>query len=320
MTGDAKDPLVTVICPTYNSRATLQYALRSVLNQDFADFEVRVMGDACTDGTEEVIKQLNDPRLHWFNLAENSGHQFAPNNEGLRRARGKYVAFIGHDDLWFPWHLSRLVAHLEQTGADFAHDLVASAGTNGIEGVYGAPHAGAGYARIYFPASSWLHRRELREEVGFWKNPKDLAWASDYDFTRRAAEAGKKFVFLPSLGVLKFHSRAWAFYSRTAEPPQKNPLDSILENPAQLHEKILTELAAQYAQCSQWNEKKPLRLALSETKLAAKDALKAGLRELTYLYGHDRWPLGPLLRRRMRRIRSRQRTERGLPPLTGDGL
>ena len=45
MTGDAKDPLVTVICPTYNSRATLQYALRSVLNQDFADFEVRVMGE-----------------------------------------------------------------------------------------------------------------------------------------------------------------------------------------------------------------------------------------------------------------------------------
>ena len=89
MSNDSKNPLVTVVCSTYNSKATLRCALRSVLNQDLADFEVRVMGDACTDGTEEIVAELNDPRLHWFNLLENIGHQYGPNNAGLRSARGR---------------------------------------------------------------------------------------------------------------------------------------------------------------------------------------------------------------------------------------
>ena len=105
--ADASDnPLVTVVCSTFNSKATLRCALRSVLNQDFTDFEVRVMGDCCTDGSAEIIKELSDSRLHWFNFPKNTGTQSEPNNEGMRRARGKYIAFIGHDDLWMPWHLS----------------------------------------------------------------------------------------------------------------------------------------------------------------------------------------------------------------------
>src|ERR1039458_3377234 len=94
MSDDSKNPLVTVVCSTYNSKATLRCALRSVLNQDLADFEVRVMGDACTDGTEEIVAELNDARLHWYNFPQNTGSQSEPNNEGLRRARGRYVAFI----------------------------------------------------------------------------------------------------------------------------------------------------------------------------------------------------------------------------------
>src|SRR4051794_21497299 len=99
-----ESPLVTVICPTYNRKATLEWALRSVLNQGLNGFEVWVIGDGCTDGSEEVVIALNDPRLNWLNLPVNTGSQTEPNNEGLRRAQGRYISFIGHDDLWFPWH------------------------------------------------------------------------------------------------------------------------------------------------------------------------------------------------------------------------
>src|SRR5450432_3060085 len=320
MTDDSKNPLVTVICSTYNSKATLRCALRSVLNQDLADLEVRVMGDACTDGTEEVVGELNDARLHWFNFLQNTGSQSEPNNEGLRSARGRYVAFIGHDDLWFPWHLSRLVQRLEQTGADLSHDLVASVGPTGMEGVYGPPHPRSGYRRVYFPTSSWLHRRELAAQVGFWRKPDELSWAIDYDFTRRAAEQGKKISFLPSLGVLKFHSLVWKFYARAGEPPQARWLESILSSPAQLNEQVLAELAALCAPQFQDQDKKPLGLAWDETKTAAKGAGKALVREMIHWYGHDRWPVGPLLRRRMRRLRSRQRVIRGLPSLKDRNL
>lgn len=308
------DPLVTVICPTYNRRTLLRCALRSVLNQDFSDFEVRVTGDGCTDGTEEVIAELNDARLHWFNLPKNTGSQSEPNNEGLRRARGKYIALIGHDDLWMPWHLSRLVKHIEAERADFAHDLLASIGLNGVENVYGPPHPRSGYGRVHFPPSCWLHRREFAEQIGFWRNPDEISLPIDYDYVRRAAEAGKKFTFLPSLGGLKFHSTTWKTYAPKDELPQEHWLESILKSPVQLNEQILTKLAALSAFHYQDNDKKPLNLAWHEAKAAGKTAAKSLIRELIYLYGQDRWPVGPLLRRRMKRIRSRQRPARGLPP------
>ncbi len=118
--GSASAPLVSVIVATYNSRATLVYALDSVRGQDFQDFEVWVVGDACTDGSHEVVEALGDPRFHWINRETNSGTQSGPNAEGLRRASGRYVAYLGHDDLWFPWHLSTLVAAIERDSVESA--------------------------------------------------------------------------------------------------------------------------------------------------------------------------------------------------------
>src|SRR5437868_14041415 len=107
-----------------------------------------VIGDACSDDSEQVVSQINDQRLHWFNLPRNTGSQTGPNNDGLRRSRGTYVAFIGHDDLWLPWHLSRLVGHIKDTGADLVHDLVASITLNGAEHAYGPPPPGLDYSRL----------------------------------------------------------------------------------------------------------------------------------------------------------------------------
>ena len=92
-------PLVSVVVATFNSRLTLACALDSVRRQSHQDFEVWVVGDACTDGSDTIVAALGDPRFHWTNLPWNSGSQAGPNNEGLRRARGRFVAYLGHDDL-----------------------------------------------------------------------------------------------------------------------------------------------------------------------------------------------------------------------------
>jgi glycosyltransferase involved in cell wall biosynthesis len=286
------------------------------LNQEFKAFEVEVIGDGCTDGSEEVARALNDPRLHWYNLPRNTGNQSEPNNEGLRRARGRYVAFIGHDDLWFPWHLERLVAHAEKTSADLVHDLAASMTPEGVEAAHGAPNPQSGYSRIYVPTSSWLHRRELANEIGFWRDPDKLAWPIDFDFTRRAAIAGKKMKFVESLGVLKFHSANWKLYSRTGTPPQQACWEEMLESSTKLSERILTQLATRYAHICQFQDKIPFSLAWRNARTGARSALKAAVRDLVYGYGHDRWPAGPLLRQRARVLRSRFRVVRGLAPLT----
>ena len=99
-------PRVTVIMATYNWSAVLPYSIGSVLRQTFTDFELLVIGDGCTDDSEQVVTSIGDPRVHWINLPRNTRHQSGPNNEGLARARGEFIAYLGHDDLWLPHHLA----------------------------------------------------------------------------------------------------------------------------------------------------------------------------------------------------------------------
>ena len=108
-----KSPIVTVIIPTYNSSGTLRLSLETVLQQDFTDYEIWVIGDNCSDDSEAVVMSFRDKRVQWINLSVNSGTPSVPRNEGLRRARGRFIAYLGHDDLWFPWHLSQLVDCIE---------------------------------------------------------------------------------------------------------------------------------------------------------------------------------------------------------------
>lgn len=314
MSGASQSPLVTVITATYHSSATLRQAIQSALAQEFRDFEYLIVGDGCTDDTEAVVGEFADPRIQWINLPANSGSQAAPNNEGLRRARGRLVAFLGHDDLWFPWHLSSLVRHIETTGADMVHDLVFNIGPTGVLDANGPPHELESYRSVYFPTSTWLHRKTLSDEVGGWADPERLGWPIDYDFTRRVSAAGRRIEFLASLGVLKFPSLCWANYGRAARlEPRQACLDELIRSPDALSRRLLTQVAVRHAQLTQQGRRRTVRREWPEFIRAAGELFKAVLRAGVEGYGPDRWPVGPLLRRRFRRIRRTIRLRRGLP-------
>ncbi len=132
-------PTVTVVIPTYNSSGTLRLTLETVLGQDFTDFEVWVVGDGCTDDSEAVISSFRDKRLHWVNLLKNSGTPAIPRNEALRRASGRFVAYLGHDDLWFPWHLTGLVDCIEKSSSDFVFSLGLILDPKGVVGSFTLP-------------------------------------------------------------------------------------------------------------------------------------------------------------------------------------
>src|SRR5450755_911398 len=144
MCGDLP-PLVSIVIATYNYSGVLRCAIRSALGQTFQNFELLVIGDGCTDDSETVTASFGDTRIRWHNLPRNSGYQAAPNNTGLAMARGRYVAYLGHDDLWLPNHLECLVRTIQQTGADVAYSLAIMIGPPGspVRVLTGATKSGA---------------------------------------------------------------------------------------------------------------------------------------------------------------------------------
>jgi glycosyltransferase involved in cell wall biosynthesis len=105
-------PKVSVVIPTYNRKDILVETIQSVLDQSFNDFEILVIDNGSTDGTEHVIKEIKDNRIHyhWMNP---TGRPAFPRNVGIRMAQGEYVAFLDSDDLWLPEKLEKQVAFLE---------------------------------------------------------------------------------------------------------------------------------------------------------------------------------------------------------------
>ena len=85
-------PLVSIILATYNRSPVLAHAIESVRRSTLTDWELIVVGDGCTDDTAAVVASFDDPRVTFINLPRNVGEQSGPNNEGLRLARGRYIA------------------------------------------------------------------------------------------------------------------------------------------------------------------------------------------------------------------------------------
>lgn len=194
-------PRVSVIIATYNWSSVLRHAIASVLRQTMTDFELLVVGDGCTDDSADVVAATGDPRVQWINLPENSGHQSAPNNEGLRRARGELIAYLGHDDLWLPHHLDASLHGLARGDADISCALVARVGP---ESAYVWPSLTDVNRGLFPPPAGIVHRRTVTERLGGWRDYRTIEAAPDADLWRRAAAASIPFTLVPRLTAIKF--------------------------------------------------------------------------------------------------------------------
>ncbi len=106
-----RSPLFSVVVPAYNAERFLPTALGSVYRQTVQDFEIVVVNDGSTDNTEEILKREQDPRLRV--VTRENGGECVARNQGLREARGKYIAFLDSDDAWLPNHLEQALSFLE---------------------------------------------------------------------------------------------------------------------------------------------------------------------------------------------------------------
>jgi GT2 family glycosyltransferase len=194
-------PRVTVIIATYNWSTVLPYAIDSVLDQTMRDFELLVIGDGCTDDSEQVVTAVRDPRVRWINLPAHTGHQSGPNNRGLQEGKGDFIAYLGHDDLWLSHHLQCTTEKLDETGAAFAHSLLVRVPPDRNVGMPVLPKPQFGHGG---PPSCTVHRRSVTEKIGGWNDYRNLRIPPETDFFYRAQAVGFHAVFVPRLTVIKF--------------------------------------------------------------------------------------------------------------------
>jgi glycosyltransferase involved in cell wall biosynthesis len=202
----ADPPLVSVVIATYEWPEVLRWAIASVRAQRYPRWELIVVGDGCGEESEALVASFGDARIRWHNRATNSGSQSLPNNDGIALARGELVAYLGHDDLWTPDHLARLVAAQRRAEADVAFSLTEVIGPpgSGMRNVSG--FLPGGYRGGHLPPSSLLHRRALVDRMGGWRDYREIEQPPDTELLERAHRAGAAFACSWALTAFKLPS------------------------------------------------------------------------------------------------------------------
>jgi glycosyltransferase involved in cell wall biosynthesis len=200
----SNEPIVSVIVPAYNARATICETLHSVLQQTLRDIEVIVIDDGSLDDTLAQIATLNDPRLKVFSGA-NQGHSGA-RNRGLQEATGEFISFIDADDLW-------TIDKLEQQRLALYHHPTAGVAYSWTQCIDAAGKRLYDVPPIQFEGDVWqalllgnfltsgsniLIRRSVAEAVGYFNTK--LSKAEDWEYFLRLAQQ-THFVLVPAYQI-----------------------------------------------------------------------------------------------------------------------
>lgn len=113
---------VSIIIPTFNRAYCLRRTIQSVLDQKFQDFEIIIVDNYSTDNTDEVIESFKDERVILLKV-KNKGIVAVSRNLGIKKATGKFIAFLDSDDWWLPNKLQSCIDALSNELDLVYHDL-----------------------------------------------------------------------------------------------------------------------------------------------------------------------------------------------------
>lgn len=104
-------PLVSVVTAAYNAENTIRGSIESVLGQDYGNIELIVVINGCTDGTENIVKEIqaHDDRI---NIIYSQKGKVPARNAGFIASRGSVIALNDADDIWLPNKLSKQIEAL----------------------------------------------------------------------------------------------------------------------------------------------------------------------------------------------------------------
>jgi len=196
-------PIVSIIIPVWNGAAVLPEALRSLQAQTFGDFEALILDDGSSDDSVAIVREFSrhDPRF----IPVSRAHSGLPvtRNFGIRQARGEFIAFLDHDDVWLPEKLQRQM-ELFQTHPRANFSFTNFFYWDGVRDLYAfypshrpLPEGNAARQLVFacvFGMSSIVVKRQFLFQTGLFREEVD--YCEDWDLWLRMAEAG-----LQAIGV-----------------------------------------------------------------------------------------------------------------------
>lgn len=192
--------LISVIIPTWNRKDDLINAINSVLNQSYKNIEILVCDDGSTDGSKKAVKLLNDKRIRWI-PGVRKGLPAAPRNNGIRNAKGDFLAFLDSDDIWLPDKLSSQI-EIYSINKNLNFILTSNAillksnlhlqTDNFFKSIHQSNFSLENllYDNKVITSSVMLHK-SIQKKIGFFPESKNLRAYEDYAYWLRAATVGK---------------------------------------------------------------------------------------------------------------------------------
>jgi glycosyltransferase involved in cell wall biosynthesis/FMN phosphatase YigB (HAD superfamily) len=190
--------------PAYRHAAYVGTAIRGVLTQTLDDWELIVIDDASPDATWEVIQGFSEPRLQAIRHDVNRGVHHTI-NEGLKLARGEYLAILNSDDVYYPERLARTIDRLEMSQIDLLGTDIDLIDENGLVvrdpghwwiqwyGQLKRVYQETGdllhvllAGNVFITTSNFVFRRRVFEVLGGFR---DFRYVHDYDFLLRGLAA-----------------------------------------------------------------------------------------------------------------------------------
>ncbi len=210
-------PRIAVVIATYGKTDTLRLAVESALRQRYPDFRILIIVDG-NPGQFAALRELygGDDRIALHDLARNSGEQSGPNNVGVALSDAALIAFLNHDDLWFPDHLTILSEAMLMRHADLAFSQAAGVFPKGRPlassddcAFYLMSRVPGGRYRPHYSfvgVTNVLVRRQTFDALGGLRAARDCWLESSQDFLIRALRAGARFAYADQFTSFAIHS------------------------------------------------------------------------------------------------------------------
>lgn len=196
-------PRVSVVIPAWNAAGFIEKTLDSVKAQTFGDYEILVTDDGSKDATKEVVDAwLRTHSVQGSCIRQENKKIAAARNTAMKAAKGEFLAFLDHDDFWYPEKLSKSVKAFDENPSAVLVGSHIEAKKDGrlVSLLKKGPAVPGMYERLLFEGNSVapsaaVVRRESALAIGGFREDPRLNTVEDYDFWMRLSRTGP-FVYL----------------------------------------------------------------------------------------------------------------------------